>query len=313
MAFTAFRDMRPFPQLMFSIFIILVSFMVFMLVSFVVAIPFLGFDALVNISSINEFTDPETIKILKYFQVVQAIGLFIVPPIILGRLFYGTISEYLFLNKQFNSASLLLILVLMFFAGPFVNLIGEMNSNMVFPEWLSGVEQWMKNSEENAEMITRVFLNVDTTGGLLFNLFMIAFLPAIGEELLFRGVIQRIITKMTYNHHWGIWITAILFSALHMQFYGFVPRMLLGVLFGYLLVWSGSMWLPIVAHFLNNAIAVVMLFLIHNELINPEIEEIGSSTGSYYMAAISLCLTVLFMLIIKRQNKGNQLELKDLN
>ncbi len=310
MAFTAFRDMKPFPQLMFSVFVILVCFLAFMIISVVAAIPFLGFDALMNLSSINELTDPGTIKVLKYFQVVQAVGLFIVPPIILGRLFYGNISEYLFLNKSFTSASVLLVVVLVFVTAPFVNFVGEINSNMVFPEWLSGVEQWMKSSEEKAEEITRVFLKVDTYGGLFFNLFMIAFLPAIGEELLFRGVIQRIFTKMTYNHHWGIWITAILFSALHMQFYGFVPRMFLGVLFGYLLVWSGSMWLPIFAHFLNNGVAVITMFMIDKNMLSPGIDEVGTSSGSYYMAAISLGLIVVFMLMIKRQNTGTQLKLE---
>jgi membrane protease YdiL (CAAX protease family) len=131
---------------------------------------------------------------------------------------------------------------------------------------------------------------------------MIAFLPSIGEELLFRGVIQRIFTNWTRNYHWGIWISALLFSALHMQFYGFIPRMFLGVLFGYLLVWSGSMWLPIIAHFINNAVAVVAMYLIDKELLSPEIEEIGTTSDSYYMAAVSLLLIVVFMLMIKRQN-----------
>jgi membrane protease YdiL (CAAX protease family) len=138
---------------------------------------------------------------------------------------------------------------------------------------------------------------------------MIAFLPAIGEELLFRGVILRIFTNWTKNHHWGVWISAILFSALHMQFYGFIPRMLLGVLFGYLLVWSGSMWLPIIAHFINNGVAVVVMFLIDKDLLNPELEEIGSTTDSYYLAAISLVLVLVFMFMIKRQNNNVNPEL----
>jgi len=304
MAFTAFRDMKPLPQLMFSLFVILVSFLVFMIISVVAALPFVGIESMMKLSSVNEMTNPETMKVLKYFQVVQSFGLFIVPPIILGWLYYGKFSEYLYLDKSFKSASVLLVFVMMFFAAPFVNLVGELNANMAFPEWLSGVEQWMKNAEENAEMLTKAFLKVDTTGGLLFNIFMIAMLPAIGEELLFRGVIQRIFTNWTRSNNWGIWISAILFSALHMQFYGFVPRMLLGVLFGYLLVWSGSMWLPVIAHFLNNAIAVIGYFLIDKNLIKPELEDIGSDSGSYYMAAISLGLIVLFMLMIKRQNEG---------
>lgn len=311
MAFTAFRDMRPFAQLMFAVFVILVTFLVFMAVSIGLAIPIWGIDSLMGISSINEMSSPETIRILKYFQVVQAIGLFIVPPFILGRLYWGNISEYLFLNKSFNSFSVLLVVGLVFFAAPFINFIGEINSKMVFPEWLSGMEQWMKNAEENAETITKIFLDVDTTGGLLFNLFMIAILPAVGEELLFRGVIQRIFTKMTHNHHSGIWITAILFSALHMQFYGFIPRMLLGVLFGYLLVWSGSMWLPILGHLVNNGLAVIMYFMIDKNMINPELEEIGTNSESYYWAAISFVFVLFFMLIIKRQNMQNKLNSKD--
>jgi membrane protease YdiL (CAAX protease family) len=201
---------------------------------------------------------------------------------------------------------------MMFFAAPFINFVGELNSNMTLPDWLSGVEKWMRNSEEKAAKLTEAFLNVDTRWGLMFNLFMIAFLPAIGEELLFRGVIQRIFTNMTNNHHWGIWISAILFSALHMQFYGFVPRMLLGVLFGYLLVWSGSIWLPILAHFLNNSIAVVAMYMIDNNMLNPEIEEVGSTSDSYYMAALSLGLLFVFMIMLKRQNEGNNLQIKNL-
>jgi membrane protease YdiL (CAAX protease family) len=305
MAFTAFREMKPFSQLMFSMFVILVSFLAFMLISVVVAIPFLGVDSLKNLAVLNDMTNPETLTTLKYFQVVQSIGLFIVPPFILGWLFYGKTVEYLFLNKPFQSSSVFLVFVMMFFAAPFINLLGELNASMVFPEWLSGLESWMKNAEENAEMLTKAFLKVDSVGGLVFNLFMVALLPAVGEELLFRGVIQRIFTRWTRSYHWGIWIAAALFSALHMQFYGFVPRMLLGVLFGYLLAWSGSMWLPIIAHFLNNAIAVIGMFLIDKNIIKPEIEEIGTASGSYYMAAISIVLVGIFLVLIKRQNLEN--------
>lgn len=309
MAFTAFRDMKSFPQFMFSIFVVLVSFLFFMLASLVVAIPLFGLQSILNLSTIGDLSNPESMQILKFFQVVQAIGLFIIPPIILGWLFHGNISEYLHLKKSFSLASFLLVLLLMFFAAPFINLVGELNQNMLFPEWLSGVEEWMKDSEEKAEQLTKAFLKVDGLGGLMFNLFMIALLPALGEEFLFRGVIQRIFTKMTMNSHWGVWLSAILFSGLHMQFYGFVPRMLLGVLFGYLLVWSGSMWLPILAHLLNNGIAVIAMYMVDHNMLNPEMEEIGSSSGSYYMAVLSLGLIVVFMILFKRQNEGNQLQL----
>src|SRR5690606_12250217 len=173
---------------------------------------------------------------------------------------------------------------------------------------LSGMEEWMKNAEEQAEVLTEAFLKVDTTAGLMFNLFMIAVLPAIGEELLFRGVIQRIFTNWTRNHHWGIWISAILFSALHIQFYGFVPRMLLGVMFGYLLVWSGTIWLPILAHFCNNAFAVTAMYLIDNNVLDPGVEEIGSTSDSYYAVVLSVLMVTLFLWLIKKNNPGKEQE-----
>jgi len=302
MPFTAFREMKPFSQLMFSIFVVIASFLAFLVVSLVAAIPLFGVDSIMNLPVLDNMTDPDGMKMLKYFQVVQSIGVFIVPPFILGWLFHGKIAEYLSLNKNISLASVLLVLVLSFAASPFINFIGELNANMQLPEWLSGVENWMRDTEEKAAELTEAFLKVETIGGLIFNIFMIAFLPAIGEELLFRGVIQRIFTNWSRNQHWGIWISAILFSALHMQFYGFIPRVFLGVLFGYLLVWSGSIWLPIIAHFINNAVAVVAMYLIDKGLLSQEIEEIGTTSDSYYMAAVSLLLIVVFMLMIKRQN-----------
>jgi membrane protease YdiL (CAAX protease family) len=308
MGFTAFRGMKPFSQLMFSAFVILVSFLAFLLIAMVLAIPLFGISSMLSIPTINNLSDPESIRLLKYFQVVQSIGLFIVPPVILAWLFHGQITEYLLLNKKSNSSSILLVAVLVFFSLPLINFIGEWNMRMEFPEFLTGMERWMKNAEENAAELTEAFLKVDGTSGLLFNLFMIALLPAIGEELLFRGVIQRIFTNWTRNHHWGIWISAILFSALHIQFYGFVPRMLLGVLFGYLLVWSGSMWLPIVAHFFNNGFAVVAMYLVDKNVLNPEVEEIGANSGSRYAVILSLALVFLLMFLIKKENKGNELQ-----
>lgn len=302
MAFTAFRSMKPPSQLMFSIFVVIVSFLAFLVASMVIAIPLFGLDSMLSIPTIGDLNNPESVRILKYFQVVQSIGIFIVPPFILAWLFHGKITEYLGLNKAVTFVSVLLVLVLSLAASPFINFIGEINANMHLPEWLSGIENWMKNAEEQAAELTEAFLKVETTGGLLFNIFMVAFLPAIGEELLFRGVIQRIFTDWTKNVHWGVWISAILFSALHLQFYGFIPRMFLGVLFGYLLVWSGSIWLPIVAHFINNGVAVVAMYLIDKDLLSPEIEVIGTTSDSYYMAAVSLFLIVVFMMMIKRQS-----------
>ncbi len=306
MAFTAFRGMKPFSQFVFSAFVILVCFLIFMLLSLILAIPIFGLDSMMSIPAMDELNNPQSINLLKYLQVMQSIGLFIVPPFILGALFLGSSKEYLHLNTTAGSSSFLLVILLVVFASPVINFMGEINGQMHFPDWLSGIENWMRDSEDKADQLTEIFLNVNTTGGLLFNIFMIAFLPAIGEELLFRGVIQRIFTNMTKSYHWGIWISAILFSALHMQFYGFIPRMLLGVLFGYLLVWSGTIWLPIAAHFVNNGAAVIAWYLIHKDLLSEKVETVGTTADSYFWVAISIVLVTLFMWLIKRENQKNR-------
>jgi len=144
MAFTAFRTMKPFSQLMFSIFVVIASFLAFLIVSMVLAIPLFGLDSMFSVPTIGDLNNPESIRLLKYFQVVQSIGVFIVPPFILGWLFHGEIAEYLSLNKKIDFASVLMVLILSFAASPFINFIGEINANMHFPEWLSGIEDWMK-------------------------------------------------------------------------------------------------------------------------------------------------------------------------
>jgi len=303
MPFSAFRNMKPFSQLMFSAFIVLISFLLSFLVSLAVAAPLFGIDTIINIPGIQDLNDPQNIRILKYFQVVQSIGLFIMPPFILGWFFHGNTHEYLILDKGVTMRSIFLVILLVIFSQPLINFIGEWNGRMELPEWLSEVERWMKNAEENAALLTEAFLKVDTVGGMMFNLLMIALLPAIGEELLFRGVIQRIFTNWTRNYHWGIWISAILFSALHIQFYGFVPRLLLGIMFGYLLVWSGSMWLPVTAHFINNGFAVIALYLIDEKVLSPRVEDIGSTSESYYAAVISVVLIIVMMWLINKENK----------
>jgi hypothetical protein len=184
---------------------------------------------------------------------------------------------------------------------PFINFTGAINSEMHLPRWFSGIENWMREAEDTAAELTEAFLDVESVGGLLFNLLMIAVLPALGEELLFRGVIQKILTDWTRSAHWGIWISAAMFSALHLQFFGFIPRLLLGALFGYLLVWSGSLWLPILAHFINNAGAVIALYLVDKGAISKTVEEFGSGTEYWMYAIPSFAIGILILWTIRYQ------------
>jgi uncharacterized protein len=303
MEFTAFRGRHPFFQLILSLFIILICFLACTLVAMLIAIPLFGIDSLTTLPSVLDVTNPETIRILKYFQVMQTLGMFVVPPFVIAWLLRGKISDFLLLNRGIPGVLILLVVFLVLFVNPFINFLGSLNAGMVFPEWLSGLEKWMRSAEDQAARLTEIFLKVDSFSGLLFNLFMIAVLPALGEELLFRGVLQRIITRWLRNAHWGIAITAVLFSAFHLQFYGFLPRFLLGLIFGYLLLWSGSVWLPVIAHFVNNAAAVVTMWMVNEQRISPAIEEIGTTPEGAYITVISLALTGILLWMIYKQGK----------
>jgi membrane protease YdiL (CAAX protease family) len=178
--------------------------------------------------------------------------------------------------------------------------LGAINGQMKFPESLSGLENWMRTMEDTAKIMVEKFMDVETISGLMFNIFMIAVLPAIGEELMFRGVIQRVMTNWAKNYHWGIWITAFLFSAMHMQFYGFLPRMALGAMFGYLLVWTGTMWVPILAHFVNNAMGVLGYFLINKGVLSKDVEEWGTEAGQIPIVILSLSGVAILLFLIHR-------------
>jgi hypothetical protein len=133
---------------------------------------------------------------------------------------------------------------------------------------------------------------------------MIAILPALGEELLFRGLIQHLISRWFRNSHVAIFGTAFLFSFIHFQFFGFVPRFLLGLYFGYLLFWSGSLWLPIVAHLINNGLAVFYYHYAGNSEAFTTIDNIGISDSSHYMLYVSIFLTTVILAIIYMREKG---------
>jgi len=304
MDFTAFRGMKPFAQLMFALFVMVASVFIFMVVGMIAVIPIYGLGGLMSSMSETSLNSAEGINLLKYFQVIQSIGLFVVPPFIIGWLYQGNFSEYLKINRSTRVQSFLLASICLLAVIPFINFLGAINSQMTFPESLSGLEGWMKNMENAAQVMIEKFMKVDGISGLMFNIFMIAVLPALGEELMFRGVIQRIFSDWTKNYHWGIWISAFLFSAMHMQFYGFLPRMALGAMFGYLLVWTGTMWVPILAHFVNNLMGVLGYFLIGKGVISKDIEEWGTGSEQFPLVVISFLAVGILLFVIFRSEQA---------
>ena len=134
----------------------------------------------------------------------------------------------------------------------------------------------------------------------IINLFIMAILPAIGEEMLFRGIIQRYFINIIKNYHIAVWITAVIFSLFHLQFYGFIPRLVLGALLGYMMVWSGNLWVPITAHFFNNAFGVTVYFLFPTSATNNKIDDFGATHETRIFAIISFAILILLLCFAKR-------------
>lgn len=187
----------------------------------------------------------------------------------------------------------------MFAALPLINWMVTVNEMMKLPVSLKGMEEWMQAAEQEAAKLTAVFLNVKSPGGFLVNMLMIAILPAIGEELMFRGLIQRLLKDWLKNIHVAVFISALLFAAMHLQFYGFLPRMALGVLFGYLFYWTGTLWVPIFAHFVNNAAAVIVSYMSQTGTIKGNYENFGSTENAGYLIA-SLAVGGILLFLIYR-------------
>ncbi len=176
---------------------------------------------------------------------------------------------------------------------PFVSKLTEWNEAMRLPESLKDLEAIIRQMEDIAKEETEKMLNTDTIGGLFANIIVIALIAALGEEMTFRGVLQPWLVKVCRNSHVGIVIGALVFSAIHFQFYGLVPRFVLGLLLGYMAYMSKSLWPSILMHFINNATTVVIMFLAHKGHIDIEVEEIGTTGTALTMVSAAATIALL--------------------
>jgi len=289
------RETTPFTQIIFTMIIILMGGIIISLLGFLGCWLFMGISFESLSLMLTNFNDPGNVGLLKLFQVLQTIGMFILPPVVLAYSLDNKPFRFLQLDRKPTLIFCGLVSAVILISGPLIEWISLVNQHLVLPVWMSAVENWMRASEDQAGEITKAFLATKSLGGLLGNLFIVAVLPAIGEELLFRGILQKLIKKMTGNGHAAIWITAILFSALHLQFFGFLPRMLLGVLFGYLLEWTGTLWLPILAHFINNA-AGVLIYFYTGEGLEPDKPDASIFNNSLFFWAMASGIAVWVLL-----------------
>lgn len=228
-------------------------------------------------------------------SIVQNIFMFALPALCSPFFFCNKPMSFLGIKTAPTFKPLIGILLVMFIAMPALNQIIYWNEQMTLPHVFGEFEQCIRNYEQKALETTSILLKGNSILSLLISLSVVGVLTGICEELFFRGALQRILESNGINCHFAIWISAIIFSLMHLQMYGFMPRVLLGAFFGYILLWTRSVWVSASAHALNNSIVVITVWLQNNNIVSTDInpESIGVTYhGIPYIALISALLTV---------------------
>ena len=227
------------------------------------------------------------------------------------------ISPYFYVNKlsnysikifPINSTPVILVLLSTFFFMILNSGVIEWNKSINFPEFMNSFETWAFNKEKELEKITIFLVSFENNWEFLFGILSIALIPGICEEYLFRGVLQKNFYLISKNIHIAVWLSAFFFSALHLQFYGFFPRMLLGVLFGYIYYWSGSIVYPMIAHIFNNFFSLTIFYFSQKGLLNENFEVSVNSSPKIPMVLIiiSAVLFIGFMYLLRRYFLDNE-------
>ena len=281
----------PAYQLFVSILVVAGVGIVSMIILIIAGIVIFGSDLSVLEKSGAALSNTDS-GFLRYLLIIQDISLFILPSSIIMVMMKPEFAKRLDELKLPLLKEIALVIVLAFCIFPVTSFTGQINSAMHFPDWLSGVEKWMEEKEDYANSIINQALFAPSFAMMILNLFIIAILPAVGEEFFFRGVLQKILIRLFKSGHVAIWVTAFIFSAIHFQFFGFVPRFILGLIFGYLFFWSGTLWLPVISHFINNAVPVIMSYIQGMEKFNT------LSDAPLWKLALALPLPVAIGLVI---------------
>lgn len=243
-----------------------------------------------------------TTQSIRIATILQDFIIFILPPIATACIITRTPDSFLKLKTVPTVRQLILATLALIASIPAMNRLVEWNNNITFPTSLSALEHRMRQMENAAEGTIELLIgNLDSTSSLIISIIIVGIMAGLSEELFFRGGLQRILSTGSCGKHAAIWISAFIFSAIHMQFFGFFPRLLLGAFFGYLLWWSNSLWLPIFIHALNNTIVVASKFSKGDGLATLENFGSGDSVGELTSVCVSIIAVAAFLILLYRR------------
>jgi len=298
---TTYLNKQPFAlQLLFLLLWLFMGTVLASLISFVAILVVTGGDLNSVVDGTGMDALFENMTVLKVVQIFASIATFVVPAVGFAIMKKRKWLEYVQLNKELKTPAGIFSIFIIVFAFPLILLLLQLNGQLILPEALNGLENWMLAQEEAAAELTLLFLKMDTVGALILNLILVGVVPAFSEELLFRGVIQQFLMEWTKRPHLAILLAGIIFSFFHFQFYGFLPRMVLGMFLGYLFYWSGNLWYPILAHFFNNGSQVMLVYFGQMDASEAAKDAPPLDSNFFITFGISTLLLIGSIVIFKR-------------
>lgn len=248
----------------------------------------------------SPYTDAKDRITLLVSAVIQDIAIFIIPALLSAYFLTRKPASFLQLTKVPSFKAFVGVLLIFVIGMPAMNQLVYWNENIVLPDWAAPFGDVMRQMEDQAQQITDTILATDSFMGMIVNFLVIAVTAAVSEELFFRGLLQNTFRSSGIKKHLAIWCTAFIFSLLHFQFFGFIPRMILGAFFGYIVCWTGSLYPAIFVHILNNGTVVVLQWLTLRGFTSEEWQDLGAGEGLPLLPCISAVLLVLALIYLRK-------------
>lgn len=239
---------------------------------------------------------------LRLSAFVQGVLMFLLPAISIAVWSDAHPATFLKIGQLPNTNRLCWIsLSLIVISAPFIGLLTTLNNQIVLPESFASIETWMRTMEDSAMTAIDTLMRESSLSNVLLNLLLIAVVPAVCEEFFFRGAFQQLLQQWTRSAHAAVWTAAFVFSAIHVQFFGFVPRLILGALLGYIFLYTRNLWIPIIVHFLNNALAILNFYYISESSDFSQVEGYSTDVGSIVFALGSGALTIYMLFLMRKK------------
>ncbi len=242
---------------------------------------------------------------IRIATVAQDLAMFCVPPVVTAFAMAKRPWTYLKMSSAPSLWQVVLAVVTMVASIPLMNCIISWNESIGLPEWMESMEIWMRDAENRAAEMTALLLGGYSAASMVTGILLMGLFVGFSEEIFFRGGLQNLISAGR-NPHMAIWVTALVFSIVHLQFLGFVPRVLLGAFFGYAMYWSGSLWLAVICHALNNSMVVASQCAAHNGLSGLSwLENVGTSMADWPIITVSVLFTAVAIIALHHSRRAD--------